>query len=141
MNPAPGAYWGTDERPQVRLHLAGLVLADVQPGADSADTGNPARVDVGGEQLGRGVRVPVQPGVRCGYSGYALPDQPHQQLIGADQRQRRPGRHGRAEYAVRRSREHVGEQRGGDAAVSSQQASGGGVTARRAASSSTIDAL
>src|SRR5207248_9967708 len=66
-----GRLWGTGEAAQVRLYLGGLVLADVPPGDAGADAGHPARLDVGGEQLGRLVRVAVQPGYACGCSAGA----------------------------------------------------------------------
>ena len=65
-HPARG-LWGTGECLQVRLYLAGLVLADVQPGADSADAGHLPGREVSGEQLGGGFPVAVQPGERAGY--------------------------------------------------------------------------
>jgi hypothetical protein len=90
---------GTDELAQVRLYLAGLVLADVQPGADSPDAGQAAGCEVLGEHLGGGLPVAVQPGKRPGYTGYTLggaaADDQHEQLVRPDQRQRGPrGDHG-----------------------------------------------
>lgn len=52
------------------LYLRGLVLADVQARADSADTGHSPGLNVGGGQFSGGVRVPVQRGGQFGYGGY-----------------------------------------------------------------------
>src|SRR5579875_548872 len=113
--PGAGGLLGKGDRAQVRLYLAGLVLADVQAGADAADAGNAPGREVSSEQLGRLVRVAVQ---RCGYAGYAAgcigyaagcagygltrtsrrsaaADDQHEQLVRSDQGQRGPrGDHG-----------------------------------------------
>jgi len=65
---APGGGEGL----QVRLYLAGLVLADMEPGADTADGRDVAGGQLGGEQDERRVAVAVQPGRRLGYSRVRL---------------------------------------------------------------------
>jgi len=98
VHPA-GCLSGTGDAAQVRLYLAGLVLAHVEPGADRADAGHPPGFEVGGEQLGRRLGVTVQPGEFTGYGrGYGVRGHDPLEHAESDRERGRGGerRHGRA---------------------------------------------
>ena len=135
------------ERGQVCAYPPGTRLPHMQPGADRAHRRHASGREPDRECLrsltlqrigiGHALRRPAHGwhGSRC----LGRADDHHEQLVRADQRDRRPRGHRRARQAVPETVGDIRRQRRRDTSPSSHRASPGTATFRRAQSSITIE--